>query len=99
MSSANTQAYVELLKKRINRGIARLREIAVEPVDITFAENLSFEVRPKTYGDDRMYVFRKDWGGVSVNYTQEGVIVDLFPEDSLNFIGTLTAFKDDLVAE
>lgn len=90
---------VDILKAEIERAIGELRNLAVDPVDIRCGEHLSFEVRPAGDGD-WLNVYRKDWGGTSVNYTGQGLIlyVHASGEDS-PIVHTASVFKEDLETE
>ena len=88
---------VKTLSREIAEKIARLRVIAVDPVDIAYGEELSFEVRPNS-DNDRLMVFHKDRGFTNVNYTHEGLILDVYPEGLLpECVHTASIFYEDLV--
>lgn len=80
---------------RVQRDVAQLRQIAIDPVDIAYGENISFEIRPASEGD-RLNVYRKDWGTTCVNYTDEGLILDVFPEESMECLHTASIDSADL---
>ena len=93
MGLKNTE--IARLKQEITEKIAHLREIADEPVDIPYGLFVSFEVRPIAEGD-RLNVYRDAWGCTSVNYTGEGLILDVCSEFELNPIHTASIFAEDL---
>lgn len=96
-NSAAVQPNPEIaaLTREITEKIARLRAIAIEPMDISYAPSISFEVRPSAEGD-RLNVYRKDWGCTTVNYTQEGLILDVCSESDLAPIHTASIGSDEL---
>jgi hypothetical protein len=71
---------VEILKNVIAQKIAELRAIAVDPVDIPYADGISFEVRPAAE-DDQFVVYRKKFGCTSIDYQATQLSVDIFAED------------------
>lgn len=87
---------VDQLIGEIEARLVQLRSLAVDPVNIHYADNLSFEVRP-VGDDDRILVFRKGWGCTGVNYTHEGVIIDVQSEEFDGNVHTASIFKEDLV--
>lgn len=86
---------IEELRLQIERDIAYLRTVIEEPVDIRYGEFVSFEVRPDN-DDDRLNVYRKDWGVTIVNYTHEGLILDVCCEEGLDSIHTACFMAEDL---
>ena len=70
------------LIERIQRDIAALRGSIVDPVSIQFTDVIDIEIRPSSE-DGRVLVGRKDWGYTVVNYTSEGLILDVFPDGVL----------------
>ena len=80
----------------ISESIARLREVISEPVSIPWAANLDIEVRPNL-DDDRLVIGRKDWGHTVVNYTDEGVIVDVVAQGDTGSAHTACLYAEDLM--
>lgn len=93
--SQTTQLCDELIA-RIRSDVALLREMAIDPVDIPYGENISFEIRPKVEGDT-LNVYRKDWGTTCVNYTGEGLILDVFSEGALDSLHTTSIESAELM--
>lgn len=81
--------------EEIQGQIAKLRMAIEEPVSIRYGKDVAFEVRPGN-DDDRLLVLREGWGHTCVNYTSEGVIVDVYPEQGFESEGTLSIPSDDL---
>lgn len=86
---------IEALQTRITSDIARLRKIALDPVDIVYDRNVSFEIRPVEEGS-RLNVYRKDWGCTLVNYTDEGVIVDVTGEEGMSCHSSIALHSSEL---
>lgn len=86
------------LIKLISNSIARLRQVIDEPVSIQWAEDVEIEVRP-AFDDDRVLVGRKDWGSTIVNYTSEGVILDVVAEGDVSSVHTACVYADELMLQ
>lgn len=80
---------------RIQADVAALRLMATVPVDVVYGENISFEIRPASEGD-RLNVYRKNWGTTCVNYTSEGLILDVFAEESMDCLHTASIESAEL---
>ncbi|MBY0466241.1 MAG: hypothetical protein K2W33_14990 [Burkholderiales bacterium] len=83
------------LVRAISQSIARLRQIADEPVAVPLWGVLDMEVRPDD-DDDRVLIGRKDWGFTTVNYTHEGLIVDVVAEGDTGCVHTVSVHSSDL---
>lgn len=88
----------EKLREDIESDIAYLRTVIDEPVSIKYGAHVDLEVRPDNDGD-RLLVGRDGWGFTVVNYTSEGLIVDVISEGSLDPIYTASIYAEDLEAE
>ena len=93
--SPNTQKINEIIA-RVRSDVALLRQVAIEPVDIPYGEGVSFEIRPNDEGD-RLNVYRKDWGTTCVNYTGEGLILDVYSEGAMDTLHTTSIESAELV--
>lgn len=80
---------------RIEADIALLRMTCDEPISIKLSDKIDIEIRP-TQDDDRVLVGRSDWGYTVVNYTTEGLILDVIAEDELEPVYTTSIHKSDL---
>ena len=85
----------EKLREKIESDIAYLRTVIDEPVRIKYGAHIDFEGRPDN-DDDRLLVGRDGWGFTTVNYTNEGLIVDVISEGSLEPIHTASLYAEDL---
>lgn len=92
---ASGMTKIEQLRDQIERDIAYLRTIIEEPVSIQYGEFVDFEVRPDN-DDDRILVGREMWGFTTVNYTSEGLIIDVLAQDELDVIHTAAFPYDEL---
>lgn len=88
----------EKLKQRIEADLAQLRLVAEEPISIQLTDVIDMEVRPKD-DDDRVLVGRTGWGYTIVNYTSEGLIVDVIAQDELEPVHTAALLSSDLTQE
>lgn len=89
------KALAEALVARIEADIAQLRKVCVDPMSIKIAECIDIEVRPGE-DDDRVLVGRTGWGHTVVNYTKEGLILDVYGHEELDPIHTANIYADDL---
>lgn len=89
------RAVIQTLADEIAMKIADLRKIIVEPVDVGFSGDISFEIRP-VEDDQRLNVFCKGRGCTSVKYSVDGLRVDVFGEDDLTPIHSASWHNDDL---
>ena len=82
MSNKPVELAAHQLIERIQRDIAELRACAIDPMSIQLTDVIDIEIRPSSE-DDRVLVGRKGWGYTVVNYTSEGLILDVFPDGVL----------------
>ena len=80
---------------RIEADIALLRQACNEPISIKLSEKIDIEVRPANE-DDRVLVGRSDWGYTVVNYTTEGLILDVIAEGEIEPTHTASFHASDL---
>lgn len=94
-----SDASAEVARASVEEGLAHLRSLLVDPVAIQYSTQISLEVRPLD-DDERILVYRKNWGCTQVNYTDEGVILDVFSaaEEQLEAIHTACVYREDLEA-
>jgi hypothetical protein len=86
---------IQAIAARIEADLALLRQVCIEPVSIKLSEKVDIEVRPST-DDDRVLVGRADWGCTVVNYTSEGLILDVYADSDLEPIHTANVYRDEL---
>lgn len=67
-------------KKAVEQAIAFLRRNSDDPVSIELGHGIDIEVSPAK-GDQRVCVGREGQGYTVVNYTPEGLIVDIYSAD------------------
>jgi hypothetical protein len=94
LSVADGQDDAQSIALEIQDLIARLRQSTIEPVSIQYSNEVDFEVRPAS-DDDRIIVGRKDWGDTVVNYTTEGLILDVCT-DTGDVLLTHNVYREDL---
>lgn len=84
-----------ILANQLESLLAQLRRVAIEPMSIQYSKEVDIEIRPVA-DDDRVLVGCKDKGDTVVNYTTEGLIVDVYRQND----GTLSSqcfYEEDLV--
>ncbi len=81
----------------LNRRIADLRRRIVEPELLTLAPGVKVDIRP-TADDSRINVSAEGRGFATVNYTSEGLIVDVFDSSGDN-LHTACFLNDDLTGD
>ncbi|WP_137887689.1 hypothetical protein [Pseudomonas sp. 2FE] len=88
---------VEQLRAEVEAGIRKLRSMIDEPVTIDYEENIYLEVAPAVQ-DSRINVCHRQYGWTCVNYTGEGVIVDVFDAKNIDAQATVSLHRNDLMA-
>ena len=93
------EATVQGLQREIESRIARLREVLQEPVSLRVGEQVSLELRPAG-DDDLIGVCHDELGFTNVNYTDEGVVIDVWPAElsdgPVEPVSTQCVFRDQL---
>lgn len=89
---------IDDVRKQVENGLAYLRSIVEEPVLIRYDEHVRLEVRPDN-DDERILVHHEEMGNTVVNYTSEGVILDVYGADEsrLDSLYTMSVPMDELV--
>lgn len=87
--------HIAILRDRITVLIAEIRAMAIEPVCIRYSEHVNFEIGPLA-DDDRIIVGRDGWGFSILNYTHEGLIVDVIPDGEIVSIHSMAIEASDL---
>ncbi len=82
------------LVTRIEADIVRLRDVCIDPMSIKIAPHLDIEVRPAE-DDDRVLVGREGWGCTVVNFTSEGLMLDVFRHEELEPIHSASIYASD----
>lgn len=85
-----------ILANRLESLLEQLRRVAIEPMSIQYSKDVDIEIRPVA-DDDRILVGRKDWGDTVVNYTTEGLIVDVFRQNDIDVLSTQCFYQEDIV--
>lgn len=91
----------EQVRKRVARiesEIAQLRTQlkGIDPVQIQLSPNVSIELGSLDDFDERVWVGRHGWGGTCVNYTAEGLILDVLPKDDPDAVHTASIPRDEI---
>jgi len=82
------------LYHQLNRLLAQARGCIDEPIALEYAPDVFIEVRPIT-DDNRVSVMKRGHGFTCVNYTPEGVIVDVIDENT-DEVHTVSITNDGL---
>jgi hypothetical protein len=85
-----------ILAHQLESLLAQLRRVAIEPMSIQYSKDVDIEIRPDA-DDDRVLVGRKDWGETIVNYTTEGLVVDVCRQNEITVLSTQCFYQEDLV--
>ncbi len=96
-TAATTVAPADLkaVVARIEADIALLRMTCDEPISIKLSDKIDIEIRP-AQDDDRVLVGRSDWGFTVVNYTTEGLILDVIAEGDIASLHMVNFHRSDL---
>jgi|LNFM01.1.fsa_nt_gb hypothetical protein len=90
---------IEQLIAEADACIKALREQAIEPFTLNVSEDINIEIRPACEGD-RVTVGRTGWGDAIVNFTNEGLILDVYGQDEpLDPLHTICIERSDLQGE
>jgi hypothetical protein len=90
----------EHLVARITEDLRRLRYIIEEPVSIKYGYDIPVDIEIRPLGDDdRVLVGCEGCGFTTVNYTSEGLILDVIPEGAIDILHTASFYKEDLSEE
>lgn len=90
----------ERLVARITEDLRRLRYILEEPVSIKYGYDVPVDIEIRPLGDDdRVLVGCEGRGFTTVNYMDEGLILDVIPEGTIDILHTASFPKDDLSKE
>lgn len=81
----------------LNRLIAEVRANLEEPISVRYAEDVYIEIRPES-DDCRVSVMKTDHGFTCVNYTSEGLILDVLDEN-VEEVHSLSVTNDGLTLE
>lgn len=84
-----------VLANQVEDLLKRLRLTAIEPMSIGYSDLVDIEVRP-IGDDDRVLVGRNGWGETVVNYTTEGLIVDVHADGTQGTLSTQNFYQEDL---
>lgn len=68
------------LIEEINRLVQQARSQVKDPFSIRIDSDVDVEIRPAAEGS-RVYVGRNGWGFTAVNYSSEGLVLDVFAEE------------------
>ncbi len=69
-----------------------------DPVQIRLSPHVDIELGSLADYDERVWVGRRGWGGTCVNYTDEGLIVDVLPQDDIDAVHTASIPCEELQA-
>jgi hypothetical protein len=81
----------------LNRLIAEVRANLEEPISVQYAEDVFIEIRPES-DDCRVSVMKRDHGFTCVNYTHEGLILDVLDEN-VEEVHSLSVTNDGLTLD
>ena len=86
---------IEQLIQDANNAIAELRERADQPFSIKVSSNIDVEIRPLAE-DERVTVGCKDLGHAIVNFTSEGLVLDVYANaNPLETLHTACVYRDE----
>lgn len=84
--------------REIERLIRRLRAEEQEPFMIRIGSKTFIELSPFNH-DDRVVVEHKTMGSTTVNYTEDGVIVDVYDIEETSPVQSIAIHREDLEAQ
>lgn len=84
------------MKRQVNDLIGKLRTMSDEPFELSISEQVQVFLSPINGGGDAVTVSRSGWGQTNVNYTHEGLILDVYAEDAPESLHTTSIYAEDL---
>lgn len=84
--------------RQIETLIRELRDNTGEPFSLRVGSKTFVELSPFNH-DDRVTVTHKELGATTINYTSEGVIVDILGNEDVDFLHTVGIPRDDLCVD
>lgn len=89
---------IEQLRAAVEAGLRELIQRCTTPVNVRYLDKVSLEICPLDYGS-RVTVCHDEFGGACVNYTEEGLILDVLGHQGDEPLHSATFFADDLACE
>lgn len=86
---------IEQLRASVEGGLRELMQRCKEPVTLRYHGKVALEVCPHDYGS-RVSICHDELGWTCVNYTHEGLIVDVFDQEGDESIHSASFLLDDL---
>jgi hypothetical protein len=80
---------------RIEGDLALLRAVCIEPVSLKYTKEIDIEIRPAA-DDDRLLIGRAGRGYTVVNYTPDGLSLDVLAEHELDPVYSASLTAEDL---
>lgn len=87
------------LRAEVEAGLAELLRRADEPLAINYGPNVYLEVCPPRQYGERVEVFHREFGWTCVNYTNEGLILDVFGKHDLESLQSYAFDKSELTQD
>ena len=84
MKKLNTEQKLAELTQSVENALAEIRSLATSPVEVKYGEKAHLLVHPLSV-EDRVDVCCGHWGHTTVNYSFEGVIVDVYSGEDGGF--------------
>ena len=99
MLTASEAKLIELTQ-RVEDALAEIRSLATSPVEISYGDKANILVQPLSSGD-RLDVCCSDWGHTTVNYSVEGLIVDVYNGEAGGYelVHTAAIPREDLMGD
>ena len=68
----------------------------MDPVQLQLSPNVTVELGSLKDYDERVWIGRHGWGGTCVNYTAEGLILDVLAQDDPDAVHTASIPRDEI---
>lgn len=92
------QERLQQLVAEIQEKLNEARALAVEPFSLKLGETVDVAITPAVGHDDRVMVGRKGWGFTLVNYTSEGLVLDVLSNTQPEPVWSGALYHDVLTA-
>lgn len=89
---------IEQLRAEVEAGLAELLRRIDEPMSINYGDKVYLEVCPPKHYGERVNVCHRELGWTCINYTSEGLILDVFNQQDHESLQSYAFDRDDLMA-
>lgn len=88
---------IQQAKADLDSAIQKLRSLLTTPLEVAYGPQITLVLQPADH-DERVVIQRAGWGSTCVNYTSEGLILDVFADEQADeeLVLTHSILSDEL---